>query len=540
MSNENNKMQVDIENLFKQNVNDLSAIKELYRKLKEVEEKITNIKYIDSTLANKLKKEYEKLKRIILDENVQAKLSNDIETVKTKLTNDIGSINLQLTNVIETINSQLDNNMKELTPLFYDGAIVTFIDDDCYESVSKWVEIANKKRIKLSFAMVKDWVGTNRYCSIDEVKSLQNNGHDILNHTKSHINNWNITNSEIRTEIEENIKYMKDNGLGGYDILVYPGTVPNESRYKSITREKCRYGIANTYQSTDKVQDSFYMKRIDSDYRTLIQLKAIVDQAIIDKQWVLIMTHSWRPQGDVNSTGTFSIEKISQLIDYIKGKNIPILKFTDAEKYKGNSVAIGDYNGGVYIGKDGKNNLKINVINESSLSKLATEYNYDEITIETIRTPDDTLFNKGGILRTFRSSQANFTYQLYFLWDSNNIYKRRWIEYNKTWDNFERIDSVGITDGFKINNNLDDTILMDAPITEYEVDKETVVIIRTPLDTFKNAGGTMRVFRSSQANFSYATYVPWNESAMYIRHWGENSQWGSDTPKWTPWTKMGS
>lgn len=449
----------------------------------------------------------------------------------------------------ENLSSQLDNTTKQLVPLFYDGTIVTFIDDDCYSSVSKWVEIANKKGIKLSFAMVKDWVGTNGYCSIDEVKSLQNNGHDILNHTKSHINNWDITNSEIRTEIEENIRYMKDNGLGGYDILVYPGTVPNESRYKTVTREKCRYGIANTYQSTNKVQDSFYLNRIDSDYRSLDQLKSIVDQAIIDKQWVLIMTHSWRPDGDIDSTGTFSVEKISQLIDYIKGKNIPILKFTEAEKYKGNSVAIGDYdNDGVYIGKDGKNNLNYsNVINGSTFVKEATEYVNDKITIETIRTPDDNIFNKGGILITFRSSQANFTYQLYFLWDSNIVYKRRWKEYEKVWDDFERIDAVGIrekletiNDALKINNNNDNTLLMDAPITDYEVDKETIVIIRTPLDTFKGSGGTMKVFRSSQANFSYATYVPWNESAMYIRHWAENSQWGSDIPKWTQWVKMGS
>ena len=48
MSNENNKMQVDIENLFKQNVNDLSSIKELYRKLKELEDKISQIKYVDN------------------------------------------------------------------------------------------------------------------------------------------------------------------------------------------------------------------------------------------------------------------------------------------------------------------------------------------------------------------------------------------------------------------------------------------------------------------------------------------------------------
>ena len=106
MPKENNKMQVDIENLFKQNANDLSSIKELYRKLKEVEEKISQIKYIDSTLATKLKKEYEKLKKIILDENASAALSNEIKTVKTKLTNDIKTINFQLTNDIEKINSQ--------------------------------------------------------------------------------------------------------------------------------------------------------------------------------------------------------------------------------------------------------------------------------------------------------------------------------------------------------------------------------------------------------------------------------------------------
>ena len=70
MSNENNKMQVDIENLIKQNVNDLSAIKELYRKLKEVEEKITQIEYINDVLGYKLKKEIESLKDSIQNRNV--------------------------------------------------------------------------------------------------------------------------------------------------------------------------------------------------------------------------------------------------------------------------------------------------------------------------------------------------------------------------------------------------------------------------------------------------------------------------------------
>ena len=103
MPKENNKMQVDIENLFKQNVNDLSSIKEIYSKLEELQGKISQIKYIDSNLANKLKKEYEKLKRIILDENVQAKLDNDIKTINEKLANDIETINSQMETITQKV-----------------------------------------------------------------------------------------------------------------------------------------------------------------------------------------------------------------------------------------------------------------------------------------------------------------------------------------------------------------------------------------------------------------------------------------------------
>ena len=87
MSIDINKHEVEIDTLFKQNELDLCSIKELYRKLKEIEEKIAQIKNIDSKLADKLKKDYEKLKRIILDENIQVKLTNDINELNTQLDN---------------------------------------------------------------------------------------------------------------------------------------------------------------------------------------------------------------------------------------------------------------------------------------------------------------------------------------------------------------------------------------------------------------------------------------------------------------------
>ena len=92
MSIDINKHEVEIDTLFKQNELDLCSIKELYRKLKELEKKISQIKYIDSNLADKLKKDYENLKRIILDENIQIQLSNRIDELNTQLDNMIDGL----------------------------------------------------------------------------------------------------------------------------------------------------------------------------------------------------------------------------------------------------------------------------------------------------------------------------------------------------------------------------------------------------------------------------------------------------------------
>ena len=60
-----NSQQVDIENLFKQNELDLCSIKELYKKIEEMEKEISQIKYINEVLYDKLRKEIESLKDLI-------------------------------------------------------------------------------------------------------------------------------------------------------------------------------------------------------------------------------------------------------------------------------------------------------------------------------------------------------------------------------------------------------------------------------------------------------------------------------------------
>ena len=65
-----NKHEVDIDILKKQNENDLTSIKEIYRKIEELDEKIEQINYINTKLVDKIKKDYEKFKSEILNGGV--------------------------------------------------------------------------------------------------------------------------------------------------------------------------------------------------------------------------------------------------------------------------------------------------------------------------------------------------------------------------------------------------------------------------------------------------------------------------------------
>ena len=120
-----NKHEIDIDTLFKQNENDLVSIKELYKKLKEIEKKISQIKYIDTKLADKLKKDYEKLKKVILDENIQVQLNNridEINEISSQLDTNVHKLNKKI-NEVATTGTTTEVIQNKITEMAENGTI---------------------------------------------------------------------------------------------------------------------------------------------------------------------------------------------------------------------------------------------------------------------------------------------------------------------------------------------------------------------------------------------------------------------------------
>ena len=198
MPKENNKMQVDIDTLKKQNVNDLLSIKEIYKRIEELGEKITQIKYIDNTLVKKLKKEYEKLQNIILDENIQLQLDNKIGNVQVQLDKKIDKVNIKL------------NNLKKKIIFASDFGILTENKDNS-EGFIKLQEYLDKNRVDEILFDSNSKIYTNVNLKVKNVK-LKGNNSTILPVD----NSWIFNNQKALIVLDDNSTAEGFNFNGNY------------------------------------------------------------------------------------------------------------------------------------------------------------------------------------------------------------------------------------------------------------------------------------------------------------------------------------
>ena len=224
MPKENNKMQVDIDTLKKQNVNDLLSIKELYNRIEELGEKITQIKYIDNTLVKKIKKEYESLKKTIFDENAILNLDSKIDETKSLLQNKVEKAKTEISTNINEINTQLTNIVNKQEVYVTDfGADSSGNNDSCTQ-IQQAIDYAytnNKKTVVFSEGRYKI---TNGFKFRGGIKYYSpNNGAIIfiddgyIGTSEGILNNYNgvtVYNEESADSFEiENLTFLYDSAL---------------------------------------------------------------------------------------------------------------------------------------------------------------------------------------------------------------------------------------------------------------------------------------------------------------------------------------
>lgn len=234
----------------------------------------------------------------------------------------------------------------KLVPLF------TFVFDDGNETdyiVAK--DIFKEEGEVACSAIVTDWINTNDHLTVSQLHELQNDGWEILSHTKTHPKLTTISENRINTELYQSKVVLEHLGLK-VNNLVYPYNKYNdttikiaEKYYRSVRGgRKIRYvSISEQYQLVSY-----------ANKHTFNKIKDIIDNAYSEKQWLILFHHRIDARIKlVNKNGKYSpgenlsFEPSGAIGKFIKGNSTAMLFIPLSGTPLANDTVTGQLSGAV-------------------------------------------------------------------------------------------------------------------------------------------------------------------------------------------------
>lgn len=472
--------------------------------------------------ANKLGNEAKHTSNIALIQSTQA----DLKSEQTqKLLEDIilesGTSDAEVVQARgdeSTLNSRFELNEDMVVPIAnsktnYSGPIITIIDDDAeLDFRTVWNPILNDfPDVKIGVAVIKSYTLNGRGLPLEELLELQNNGHDLISHTTNHVASYEITPEEADKDYRESQNWMKKNGMKAADYLVYPGGLsPNFVDIKNVARKYFRYAVSTEAAgdiATSPV-DNWCVARANGDKRSLLEMKKLADSIKNTNDWLLIMTHSHI----LKSSGS---QKMRDFIEYTQNIGIPIMKFTDAVKIKGNAIAIGEKTDkkSLFVGLDGSQHTikDKKYLMETPLNEYESEH-----TTVMLNYLEDTFLKKGGTMQVFKTEDLSYGYSTFKPINKDVTFTRTWNNSTKTWGEFKFSSGVDFVELSASEN-------IDVSIDKFLPNSISITKINGSKDTIFNVGGLLITYRSNDATYDYQEYIT-IQNKHFVRKWG-NGAW---------------
>jgi peptidoglycan/xylan/chitin deacetylase (PgdA/CDA1 family) len=446
---------------------------------------------------------------------------------------------------IEQNNSQLNENVKnikeELKPIETDNnrCYITFIDDDGSQDFITYLKpVFDKHNVKVNLAInagvAIGEIKTNvsNPMNIEQLKELQNEGHEITSHTYSHrlgADDQSIEDNE--NELSKPIDIFNKNGIK-CDTLVYPSQLDRKN-YELFDLAKKYYKLAcnsGIYNSNEYPLNSFCLERVEWTPRTLDTLKGYIDNAFDRKEYLIFYSHSWYEESKTSD----ATKLLDDLLTYIKSKNIEILTLSKVYGKVGNIIETGYKQRGDFYSISKISETNFSTINMGYANSVDNDPSfYKESLNITVHGSSSTGVpnRESGICYTYKNKFTKdvvenlFLTQIYISLKYGNVYKRNYDYLNNEWNDFIIISRHNDFIFDSVINNLDN------PITEYAIGESISICPYSATGVRPTThSAIVKTYRFSVDSFSYQEYKSVTDTNVYIRNWNNtNSSWGDWT-----------
>ena len=214
------------------------------------------------------------------------------------------------------------DTLEVLSPIFKKGVITLTFDDNTKSHYTKIFPLMKE----FGYAGVEGY--SHRFTEMNEtqIKKLQAEGWDIVNHGWSHKSQKNYTKAEIEEDILLMANYMKNKGFDGYNYYIAPGGYlvyyDLMEKFNIFSR-----GLGSGHQTIPPTSCFITAFSVISN-TTISSLINKIDDAIERGEWLILLFHGL----DGNGYQPWTSDNFSALLNYISEKDLTVITFTEAWK----------------------------------------------------------------------------------------------------------------------------------------------------------------------------------------------------------------
>jgi peptidoglycan/xylan/chitin deacetylase (PgdA/CDA1 family) len=137
-------------------------------------------------------------------------------------------------------------------------------------------------------AVVTDWINTKNYLTASQLLELQNDGWEILSHTKSHPNLRELSGDRIENEMSQSKATLENLGIKVKN-LVYPFNMNNDL-VRNIARKYYRSARGGRSMPNPYVIDRYELKSYSVKHN-VDKMKGYIDKAYSERKWLIFYHH---------------------------------------------------------------------------------------------------------------------------------------------------------------------------------------------------------------------------------------------------------
>ncbi|HMS22675.1 MAG TPA: polysaccharide deacetylase family protein [Candidatus Levybacteria bacterium] len=261
--------------------------------------------------------------------------------------------------VLVTIVAQLlfvGNTYAAVDPAVYQRAQVSLTFDDGFLSTyTEALPILSSRNIKgviyatsgyINSGLTDDGLPSMSWAQLQNLQNVY--GWEVGNHTATHPELPLLTQTQIISEFTTSKEELEAHGLSVSNLATPFGAYDNIVLTEALKLFDSHRGFADiAYNSVPSNKAILQVQDINSA-TTIAQVKAYIDSAITNKQWLILVFHHVAPQLDPNYEYTTTSTDLTAIADYINEKQIPVVSIRDGIKAPGvNIVTNSDFSNGL-------------------------------------------------------------------------------------------------------------------------------------------------------------------------------------------------